>query len=51
MTGATVSGRDVRLEIGHQIADGDTLAVDYRKGPLLDSTGLRVGGFDYLGAK
>ena len=48
-TGASVSGRDIHLNIGHPVADGDKLDVDYTRGPLQDSTGMRVGGFNYAG--
>ncbi len=48
-TGASVSGRDIHLNIGHPVADGDKLDVDYTRGPLQGSTGMRVGGFNYAG--
>ncbi|MCY4571893.1 MAG: SwmB domain-containing protein [Gemmatimonadetes bacterium] len=49
-TGVTVSGRDISLTIDDPPADGDKLDVDYTKGPLLDSTGMRILGFAYFGA-
>ncbi len=49
-TGVSVSGRDISLEIESPPADGDKLDVDYTKGPLQDSTGMRILGFAYFGA-
>jgi len=49
-TGVSVSGRDISLQIESPPADGDKLAVDYTKGPLQDSTGMRILGFAYFGA-